>query len=255
MFAALNPPPAPYFPAWLCSFVDSRDGLGGAYAAIKRLGESYLAAVMPPGLGRAVRFWNVYGREPISARSHVLADWAAQCARGGAIRSATDALERRQFLHVDDAAAAMIAAWQHWDEAFAQRGSNSGSGVSSAGPPALDISSGVWASLRDVAALMSDVATSGLGLPPCPLLPHSRAAAPRPEIAPGSHALSERWAEWVGGQEYPADAPARTTSGDADSAPAAHSCAACIPLRHGLRQMLAAHVAANATAAATAALP
>lgn len=238
----------------------------GVYGAVKLLGEEYLTALLPPSLGRAVRLWNLYGPEPVSQRSHVISDWAAQCVRGQAIASTTDGLERRQFLHVDDAAAALVSLYEHWGEAYTENsdanaaadaepmiagslasvdtasvacdsagscasasatgGQHSNTSSASAAMLSdsarrsfdaasglaqrrvIDLSSGSWHSLRDVAALMSTVAVEDLGLPPCPLTPAPKPAPPRPEVDPDrTSRLHASWQEWMAPDRYPIGAP------------------------------------------------
>jgi len=202
----------------------------GAYGTVKALGEEYLQALLPPSLGRSVRLYNVYGREALSRRSHVLSDWAAQCVREGSIRSLTAAPERRQFLHVHDAAAALVAVMQHWDSAFDSstssgwgdsHGSSSGSGnvtltAAAAGAGegggtltrTLDITSGVWQSLSELAARISTLAQAQ-GLGPCPLTAPSSATSsstllPRPEVQPqGGQYLHLLWQHWMPRSGYP----------------------------------------------------
>ncbi len=126
------------------------------YGAIKRLGERWVESLPgaslpgasngpPPPLGRSVRLWNVYGDEPIGVRSHVLTDWVAQCVRSGAVRAVTDGAEARQFLHASDCAAFLGALLRPAEFArTAQHHANS-----------IDLSSGVWTSLRSLAELVA----------------------------------------------------------------------------------------------------
>jgi nucleoside-diphosphate-sugar epimerase len=200
-----------------CRFVDS-----GAYATVKRMGEEYVRALLPPALGRFVRLWNIYGSEPVSLRSHVLSDWSWQCVHHGFINSTTDAAERRQFLHVDDAAASLVAIYEHWHDAFApavaplaeevwrvDAAATSAQLAASAGSGApdecsIDISSGEWSGLLDVADTIADVAAEDLGLARCPLLRQPRPSPPRPEIDPSFvAAFHAHWKQWVPTARYP----------------------------------------------------
>lgn len=244
----------------VCSFAP------GVYGAVKLLGEEYLTALLPPSLGRAVRLWNLYGPEPVSQRSHVISDWAAQCVRVQGIASTTDGLERRQFLHVDDAAASLVSLYEHWDDAYvdgndemtstdaasiagasaaaasvdASTAVSCDSAGACASAPAstststtssaamlsdsarrsvdtasgkaqrrvIDLSSGTWHRLRDVASLMSAVAVEDLGLPPCALTPALKPAPPRPEVDPDrTSRLHASWQEWMAPGSYPINAP------------------------------------------------
>ena len=104
-----------------------------AYGAAKRLGEQWVLQL--GGLGRILRLWNVYGEERVGPKSHVLADWAEQCARRGFATSLTDGREERQFVHANDTAAACGLAMRHHE----------------ALEPVSDVSSGRWTTLRSVA--------------------------------------------------------------------------------------------------------
>ena len=69
--------------------------------------ESAALAQVKPQQGKSVRLWNLYGRERVGRKSHVLVDWALQCLERGAVAALTDGREQRQFLHGQDAAAAL----------------------------------------------------------------------------------------------------------------------------------------------------
>ncbi|MCX6890325.1 MAG: NAD(P)-dependent oxidoreductase [Verrucomicrobia bacterium] len=69
------------------------------YGVTKRLGEVWTHLMA----GVRVRLWNVYGPlEPVTERSHVIADFVWQAVTKGEIRMLTTGAERRQFIHVDD---------------------------------------------------------------------------------------------------------------------------------------------------------
>lgn len=74
-----------------------------AYGSLKLLGEHYTSILD----GLTVRFWNVYGYEPISDRSHVVADFIHNAKYNQQIAMLTDGSEQRQLLHVDDCSAAL----------------------------------------------------------------------------------------------------------------------------------------------------
>ena len=74
-------------------------------------------------------------------RSHVLTDWVSQCVERNEVRAATDGWEARQFLHADDLAA-FLGAFRR-PAAFKRL------------PLTVDISSGVWTSLRALAELVT----------------------------------------------------------------------------------------------------
>jgi nucleoside-diphosphate-sugar epimerase len=114
------------------------------YGAIKRVGEQ-LTSLHP--LGRTVRLWNVYGRERVGVKAHVLTDWTAACIHSGAVHSLTDGWELRQFIHavdVADALGRMMGTWTRMD-------------------PITDLSSGQWVQMRQVARVVEEVAGEGGG--------------------------------------------------------------------------------------------
>ena len=51
-----------------------------------------------------VKLWNVYGYEPVSEKSHVVADFINQALETGHIEMLTDGKEQRQFLYARDCA-------------------------------------------------------------------------------------------------------------------------------------------------------
>lgn len=63
-----------------------------SYGSMKRVGEAWLRAMRQ---GKVARLWNIYAPEPIRTKSHVMADWVAQCVYGGHVRSLTDGQEMR----------------------------------------------------------------------------------------------------------------------------------------------------------------
>jgi hypothetical protein len=144
----------------------------------------------------------------------------------GFINSTTDASERRQFLHVDDAAASLVAIYEHWHDAFARAlvlpeqemwrldaaatsarlATRAASGA--AGERGIDISSGEWSGLTDIADMIADVAADSLGLARCPLLRQPRPSPPRPEMDPSFiAAFHAHWRQWVPAARYPLAAP------------------------------------------------
>jgi nucleoside-diphosphate-sugar epimerase len=111
------------------SFVSSQMvGYPNAYGVTKAVGETWAKLV---GRGLITRLWNCYDAEEPAQRSHVIPDLLVQ-ARSGTIRLLTSGEERRQFLHADDVARALIF----------QRDT---------GQPLADVTSGDWVSVRDVA--------------------------------------------------------------------------------------------------------
>ncbi len=116
------------------TFVSSQlAGYRNAYGTTKAVGEIWAQAV---GHGLITRLWNCYDAEEPSRRSHVIPDLVVQ-AKAGAIELLTTGAERRQFLHVDDVANALIF----------QR---------ETGRRCADVTSGTWVSIRELAALIAD---------------------------------------------------------------------------------------------------
>jgi len=103
-----------------------------AYGAIKRLGEEYTKLLG----GQIVRFWNVYGCEPIGPKSHVIPDLIDQALKKGKINCASDGSEKRQFIYNSDCADGLIAMMQNRDLKH------------------VDLTSRVWVSVKDIAVLI-----------------------------------------------------------------------------------------------------
>jgi len=111
------------------TFVSSQmAGYPNAYGVTKSVGEVWTKTI---GNGLIVRLWNCYGPEEPSKRSHVIPDLVLQ-GRNGVVRLLTSGSERRQFLHVDDCAEALIR----------QRESRQ---------PVADVTSGKWIMIREIA--------------------------------------------------------------------------------------------------------
>lgn len=116
------------------TFVSSQlAGYPNAYGVTKALGETWTRLV---GHGLVVRLWNCYDAEEPSKRSHVIPDLIAQ-AKTGTIRLLTSGEERRQFLHVDDVAEALIHQREN-------------------GQRVADVTSGDWVPVREVASLVAE---------------------------------------------------------------------------------------------------
>jgi nucleoside-diphosphate-sugar epimerase len=113
-------------------------GTENSYGAIKRLGEVWIQNL--GGLGKILRLWNVYGPEQVGLKSHVLSDWAHQCAKDGIAQSLTDGREVRQFVHVNDTASACgVGMLNHEDLDMIS-----------------DVSSGIWVDMRQVADVLNN---------------------------------------------------------------------------------------------------
>lgn len=76
------------------------------YGVTKRLGEVWTKLLG----GTVVRLQNVYGAyEPMSERSHVVADFVHQALSAGAIQMMTTGTESRDFIHIDDVCSGLAA--------------------------------------------------------------------------------------------------------------------------------------------------
>ncbi|MEM9296435.1 MAG: NAD(P)-dependent oxidoreductase [Planctomycetota bacterium] len=103
-------------------------GYPNAYGITKLVGEYWSSLAGDP---LVARLWNCYDAEEPSKRSHVMPDLIEQGAKG-AIKLLTTGVERRQFLHADDVADALIHQRQ-------------------TAQPLADITTGQWVPILDVA--------------------------------------------------------------------------------------------------------
>ena len=115
------------------------------YAVLKRLGEFYTDMLG----GINIKLWNVYGREPIGIKSHVIPDLIDQAVSDSIIRLRTNGNEERMFLHADDFARGVVALFENYDTLC-----NKG---------IIDISSSEWTSIMTVAKTIQTVTKSILG--------------------------------------------------------------------------------------------
>lgn len=74
------------------------------YGITKILGEEYTKLLG----GKAARFWNVYGWEEPSERSHVIPDLIVQGLKKKHISLMTSGEEERQFIHINDCAKNLV---------------------------------------------------------------------------------------------------------------------------------------------------
>jgi nucleoside-diphosphate-sugar epimerase len=109
------------------------------YGTLKHVGEQYTSQLN----GLSVRFWNVYGREPYSQRSHVITDMIHKYKTNGYIDLMTTGEEERQFLHTDDCATCMVKVMENYDEILKTKKS-------------VDITSFEWSKIKDVATFICD---------------------------------------------------------------------------------------------------
>lgn len=106
------------------------------YGVQKRLGEVWTRLL---NRGVMVRLWNVYGApEPVSRRSHVVADFVYQALTTGEIRMRTTGQEQRQFIHIDDVCRGFVHAFEVPYGKY-------------------DLSPGQWVSILDIAKTISDL--------------------------------------------------------------------------------------------------
>lgn len=107
------------------------------YGCLKSLGERYTQSLN----GLTVRFWNVYGHEPIGQKSHVISDFIHQALTHNQITMLTDGNEKRQLLYVDDCSSALYILSQCYESVG--RDEN------------LHITNFEWTRIRDVASMVS----------------------------------------------------------------------------------------------------
>ena len=116
------------------SFVSTQlAGFPNAYG-ITKLAAEYWASQLSNGF--VARLWNCYGAEEVGVRSHVIPDLIAQAQAASLISLKTSGEERRQFLHADDVAQALMV----------QR---------SSGQAFADVTSGVWVPIRKIAEIVA----------------------------------------------------------------------------------------------------
>ena len=109
------------------------------YGTLKHLGEQYTSQLN----GLSVRFWNVYGREESSEKSHVIADMIHKWKTKGYIDLMTTGEEERQFLHTDDCAKALTKLMENYDEILKTETS-------------VDVTNFEWIKIKDVAKFICD---------------------------------------------------------------------------------------------------
>ena len=109
------------------------------YGTLKKLGEEYTSRLG----GLSVRFWNVYGPEKSSLKSHVIADMIHKYKTKGYIELMTNGEEERQFLHTDDCAKALSRLMHNYDEVLKTE-------------KTVDVTNFTWTKVKDVANLISD---------------------------------------------------------------------------------------------------
>ena len=86
--------------------------MDNVYGTLKYIGEHYTRKLG----GLSARFWNVYGPESVSEKSHVITDILHKFETKGYIDLMTDGEEERQFLHTDDCAKCLMTVMDKYDE-------------------------------------------------------------------------------------------------------------------------------------------
>ena len=116
-------------------------GYPNAYGVTKALAHYWTRCLG----GQLAVLWNVYDAAPVTARSHVIPDVIAQALGRGEIRLLTDGHERRQLVHGDDCAEALVR----------QR---------DGGQPEAHVTSGQWTAVGDAARLVAELTGARLVL-------------------------------------------------------------------------------------------
>ena len=109
------------------------------YGTLKSLGEQYTSKLG----GLSVRFWNVYGPEESSDKSHVIADMIHKSKTQGYIDLLTSGEEKRQFLHTDDCAKALTQVMNNYDTILKREQS-------------VDVTNFQWIRIKNVAKIICD---------------------------------------------------------------------------------------------------
>lgn len=109
------------------------------YGTLKHLGEHYTSHLG----GLSVRFWNVYGPEESSEKSHVIADMIHKHKTKGYIDLMTSGDEQRQFVHTQDCAKALTKLMENYDEILKTEKS-------------VDITSFKWIKIKELAKFICD---------------------------------------------------------------------------------------------------
>lgn len=120
-----------------------------SYGQLKSLGEK-----ITYDLGGVVaRFWNVYGIEPQGEHSHVITDLCKMAKYDRCIKVRTDGEEKRQFIYADDVS----------DIMYGISTKNIHVPKTLVYGHRLDVTSGVWTSIKEIAYIVAGVAKLGTG--------------------------------------------------------------------------------------------
>ena len=82
------------------------------YGVMKRVGEMYTKTLN----GLTVKFWNVYGIENDSEKSHVITDFIRRGFEEGEFEMLTDGTEERQFLYAEDCCEALETIMENYTD-------------------------------------------------------------------------------------------------------------------------------------------
>lgn len=111
------------------------------YGTLKRLGEHYTEILG----GISIRFWNVYGHEEISIKSHVIPDFIDQYKTKGFIQLMTDGQEERQFLYTDDCSIALERIMKNYKLIIQEKGH------------VIDVAYFKWTKIIDIAKIILEI--------------------------------------------------------------------------------------------------
>lgn len=135
--------------------------MNNVYGTLKYIGEHYTQKLS----GLSARFWNVYGPENVSEKSHVITDMIHKFKTNGYIDLMTDGEEVRQFLHTDDCARCLTIVMDNYEEILSTTNS-------------VDITSFESTKIKDVAKyICEDVRPTEINMNT-----HDRTNEPRPFI-------------------------------------------------------------------------
>lgn len=109
-----------------------------AYGALKQIGEHYTHSMG----GISTRFWNIYGPELFSEKSHVIPDFIHNFKTNGKIELLTNGTEERQFLYTTDCAKCLTIIMDKYDEIYKER-------------KCIDITSFEWKTIMDIARMIA----------------------------------------------------------------------------------------------------
>ena len=116
-----------------------------SYGTCKKIGEHYTEQLN----GISVQFWNVYGCEEISTKSHVINDFIDMALTKKVITMRTDGCEKRQFLYDSDCAEGLYSLCINFEK---YRGS------------LIHFTNNKWTTIYEVASMIKKILKEELGL-------------------------------------------------------------------------------------------